>query len=96
MRHVVIGTLEAQRYALFVSHEHPNMQVQFGVFSTTRIGEPWGEFTFSSDRSPNVRDDQPLCTHRYAKKVSYCGDAPASVLLARLRFKCGEDEPTSH
>ncbi|TBU30437.1 hypothetical protein BD311DRAFT_805309 [Dichomitus squalens] len=38
--YLVIGTLKAQDYALFISHEHPNGQVNFNVFSATRNGCP--------------------------------------------------------
>ena len=47
----VIGTLEAQDYALFVSHEHPDGQVDFNVVSAARTGHVWGEFGFSFDLS---------------------------------------------
>ncbi|TBU52516.1 hypothetical protein BD310DRAFT_981788 [Dichomitus squalens] len=38
--YLVIGTLKAQDYALFISHEHPNGQVNFNVFSAMRNGCP--------------------------------------------------------
>ncbi|TBU27843.1 hypothetical protein BD311DRAFT_807345 [Dichomitus squalens] len=38
--YLVIGTLKAQDYALFINHEHPNGQVNFNVFSAMRNGCP--------------------------------------------------------
>ncbi|KAI8992697.1 hypothetical protein BD414DRAFT_481927 [Trametes punicea] len=99
--YLVIGTLEAQDYALFVSHEHPNGQVAFNVFSNTRVGQPWGEFTFSFDLSSSFLGgpsyDEPIGSPQYAQKVSSYGNNGRweSVLLARLRFKPDQTEPTS-
>ncbi|TFK79567.1 hypothetical protein K466DRAFT_570161 [Polyporus arcularius HHB13444] len=100
--YLVIGSLEAQDYALFVSHEHPDGQVDFNVYSATRVGQPWGEFTFSFDLSSSFYggpkyDDEPLADPQYAKKVSSFGNNGRweSVLLARLRFKPDQAEPTS-
>jgi len=42
--YLVIGTLEAQEYALFVSHSHPDGLVRFNVHSGRRPGQPWGAF----------------------------------------------------
>ncbi|KAI0645985.1 hypothetical protein C8Q79DRAFT_1010863 [Trametes meyenii] len=48
----MIGMLEAQDYALFVSHEHSDGQVDsFNVFPAVRTGRPWGEFWFSTELS---------------------------------------------
>ena len=98
---IVIGTLEAQDYALFVSHEHPDGQVNFNVFSATRNGQPWGEFTFSSDLSSSFlggpRYEEPVGAPQYSRKISTSGNNGRwdSVLLARLRFKPDSTEPTS-
>ncbi|RPD55060.1 hypothetical protein L227DRAFT_615708 [Lentinus tigrinus ALCF2SS1-6] len=93
--YLVIGSLEAQDYALFVSHEHPDGQVDFNVFSTTRIGQPWGEFMFSFGREQSPLG--PIANPQYAKKVSKFGNNGRceSVLLARLRFKPDQADPTS-
>ena len=99
----VIGTLEAQDYALFVSHEHPDTQVEFNVFSAVRSGQPWGEFTFASDLTASFQgigpkyDEEVVGTPQYAKKISSYGNNGRweSVLIARLRFKPGQPEPTS-
>ena len=99
----VIGTLEAQDYALFVSHEHPDTQVEFNVFSAVRSGQPWGEFTFTSDLAASFQgigpkyDEEVVGTPQYAKKISSYGNNGRweSVLIARLRFKPDQPEPTS-
>ncbi|KAI9060336.1 hypothetical protein FKP32DRAFT_1656183 [Trametes sanguinea] len=99
--YLVIGTLEAQEYALFVSHEHPDGQVDFNVFSAARTGQPWGEFTFSFDLSSSFLGgpsyDEPIGSPQYAQKVSGYGNSGRweSVLLARLRFRPDQSEPTS-
>ncbi|TBU21950.1 hypothetical protein BD311DRAFT_869668 [Dichomitus squalens] len=100
--YLVIGTLEAQDYALFVSHEHPDGQVNFNVFSATRNGRPWGEFTFSFDISSSFLggpkyEEEPVGAPQYARKISTSGNNGRwdSVLLARLRFKPDSTEPTS-
>ncbi|KAI0742205.1 hypothetical protein C8Q80DRAFT_1186590 [Daedaleopsis nitida] len=102
--YLVIGTLEAQDYALFVSHEHPDSQVDFNVFSATRAGAPWGEFSFAKfDPSallvggPHYDEEEQAGGHQYAQKVSLSGNTGRwdSVLLARLRFKTDQVEPTS-
>ncbi|KAH9915441.1 uncharacterized protein BXZ73DRAFT_106170 [Epithele typhae] len=73
--HFVIGTLEAQDYALFVSHDHPDSQVEFNVFSAMRTGQPWGEFRSSSDLTASFLggdphyDDEPQVTHQYTPKI---------------------------
>ncbi|KAH9886504.1 hypothetical protein C8Q73DRAFT_658100 [Cubamyces lactineus] len=99
--YLVIGTLEAQDYALFVSHEHPDCQVDFNVFAAARAGQPWGEFTFTFDLSSSFLGgpsyDEPVGSPQYAKKISGYGNSGRwdSVLLARLRFKPDQTEPTS-
>ncbi|KAI8992712.1 hypothetical protein BD414DRAFT_412646 [Trametes punicea] len=96
--YLVTGTLEAKEYALFVSHDHPDGQVDFNVFEAPSRGHPWGEFTFSFDRKSTPlgepqEDEQRSLTH--AEKVSKCGDNRwLSLLLARLRFKPDQSEPT--
>ncbi|KAM5539547.1 hypothetical protein V8D89_006656 [Ganoderma adspersum] len=101
--YLVIGTLEAQDYALFVSHEHPDGQVDFNVFSAARAGHVWGEFGFSFDLSTSFLggpkyEEEPIGNPQYARKVSTSGNPGNkwdSVLLARLRFKPDSVEPTS-
>ncbi|KAL1938386.1 hypothetical protein VTO73DRAFT_11626 [Trametes versicolor] len=99
--YLVIGTLEAQDYALFVSHEHPDGQVDFNVFSAARTGQPWGEFSFSFDLSSSFLGgpsyDEPIGNPQWARNISNYGNNGKweSVLLARLRFKPDQAEPTS-
>lgn len=77
--HAVIGTLEAQDYALFVSHDHPDGQVDFNVFAAARTGQAWGEFTFSTDLSssyiggPSYDEPMPAAGPQWARKVSSYG-----------------------
>ncbi len=99
----VIGTLEAQDHALFVSHEHPDGQVDFNVFSAARTGHAWGEFSFSFDLSTSFLggpkyEEEPVGNPQYARKVSTSGNPGNkwdTVLIARLRFKPDSVEPTS-
>ncbi|EIW58351.1 uncharacterized protein TRAVEDRAFT_20381 [Trametes versicolor FP-101664 SS1] len=97
-----LGTLEAQEHALLVSQKHPTGQVHFNVFSAAKAEEPWGKFSFSTDRTlPSVggpnwddsgRTTEPLRTF----KVSSCryGGPWDTVLLSCLRFTSGDTEPT--
>ena len=98
----MIGTLEAQEYALCVSHEHPDGQLDFNVFSATRSGAPWGEFSFSFDLPESFLggpkyEEERVGSPQYAEKVSTFGNNGRweSVLLARLRFKPDQTDPTS-
>ncbi|RPD69755.1 hypothetical protein L226DRAFT_526443 [Lentinus tigrinus ALCF2SS1-7] len=69
------STRTAQDYALFVSHEHPDGQVDFNVFSTTHVGQPWGEFMFSfgRERSPlgPIADPQYAKVSRFGNKLQW-------------------------
>lgn len=97
----VIGTLDAADYALFVSHSHPDGQVNFSVFGAARSGQTWGKFSTSADTTaagagPVYHEEGPGSLS--ASKVSVAkrpGDAWDTVLLARLRFAPDRDEPTS-
>ncbi|KAJ4490744.1 hypothetical protein J3R30DRAFT_3277483 [Lentinula aciculospora] len=97
---LVIGTLDTPEYALFVSHNHPDGQVHFNVFNSSRARQPWG--TFSTDTEtpyefggPSYHEPvsgRPLS----ANKISSQGICPwQTVLIARLRFKPDVSEPTS-
>ncbi|KAI0822902.1 hypothetical protein BC628DRAFT_1421313 [Trametes gibbosa] len=97
---LVVGTLEARDYALFVSHKHPNCQVNFDVFPTAWTGQPWGRFSFerSCSVAGPIYDSAPVEDPQYGCKISNCGSSGSSmdtVLLARLRFEDGQSEPTS-
>lgn len=92
----VVGTLNAADHALFVSHAHPDGQAHFNVYAVPQPGQAWG--TFTCDAAPEVAgpsyEDPPLQSVT-ASKVSGSGDPPKTVLLARLRFKPDEREPTT-
>ncbi|KAI0317882.1 hypothetical protein OF83DRAFT_1171602 [Amylostereum chailletii] len=102
---LVIGTLEAENYGMFVSHSHPDGQVNFNVFTAARAGEAWGEFAPTTAALPSatlsgpVYDGEMFGNIRWANKVSRVrtssnsGKADA-ILLARLRFKPDAAEPT--
>lgn len=96
---LVIGALEARDYGLFVSHDHPYGQVHFNVYTDRRVGQDWGSFSTDSDilaPGPKFNKDDVATVH--ATKISRVRAASDSnvdaVLLARLRFKPDEDEPT--
>ncbi|KZT21885.1 hypothetical protein NEOLEDRAFT_1072805 [Neolentinus lepideus HHB14362 ss-1] len=100
---LVIGTLNAPDWALFVSHHHPNGLVHFNVFSGQKVaGQRWGEFEFDfSDNAlgpgPAYHEDLPDGTQpRFAQKVSSARSGPwDTVVLSRLRFKPDAVEPTA-
>ncbi|THH30137.1 hypothetical protein EUX98_g4033 [Antrodiella citrinella] len=99
--YLVIGTLDAADHALFVSHDHPDGQVNFNVFSGSRVGQPWGQFSTSTDLSssnlsgPVYTEEAP--GYLSASKVSNSRTSGKwdTVLLARLRFPTDRSEPTS-
>ncbi|KAH9924941.1 hypothetical protein B0H21DRAFT_886279 [Amylocystis lapponica] len=98
--YLVIGALEAQDYALFVSHSHPDGQVNFNVYAAPRSGQPWGHFSTTTDLSASlvggpVYADEPVSNVLSASKVSAMRGPWDTVLLARLRFRPDGTEPTS-
>ncbi|CAL1697553.1 unnamed protein product [Somion occarium] len=99
--YLVIGTLDAADYALFVSHNHPDGEVNFNVYSSPKAGKPWGQFSTSTDLSPSVLGG-PVYTeeapgYQSANKVSIVRSSGKwdTVLLAKLRFPPDKSEPTS-
>ncbi|TDL14843.1 hypothetical protein BD410DRAFT_796909 [Rickenella mellea] len=100
--YLIIGTLEAPDYGLFVSHNNPEGQVHFNIFSPPRSGQLWGAFSIDTDASPrpqggpSYHEDVPG-THSWANKVSTVSSSSTwdAVLLARLRFKPDHEDPTS-
>jgi len=101
--HAVIGTLETKDYGLFVSHEHPDGQVHFNVYADRQIGQDWGIFSTDSDVTPvpgpAYHDgDGSNLSSVHATRISRVKAGSETdvdaVLLARLRFKPDEDEPT--
>ncbi|KAF7799186.1 hypothetical protein EIP86_010417 [Pleurotus ostreatoroseus] len=98
---LVIGTLDAQEYALYVSHDHPNGQVNFDVFSSTRPGQVWGKFSTTEGTPPSplgpvYHQETPgaLSAHRVSQ-MKQQGAKWDTVLLAKLRFPPDQEEPTS-
>ncbi|KAF7376375.1 Protein kinase domain-containing protein [Mycena sanguinolenta] len=96
---LVIGTLSAPDYALFVSHKHPDGQAHFNVFSSTKSGQPWGTFTTDTGSElsgPNYHEPS-VSSPLSASKVSTnsTNNVWDTVLIARLRFKPDVLEPTS-
>ncbi|KAL6299815.1 hypothetical protein BKA93DRAFT_569950 [Sparassis latifolia] len=86
--YLVIGTLEAQDYALFVSHSHPDGQVNFSVYAAPRAGQPWGAFSTADAYHPTHGMsgsqvggaagpvyDEPVGSMLSASKVSNAGRA---------------------
>ncbi|KAJ3927538.1 MAG: hypothetical protein NXY57DRAFT_1105715 [Lentinula lateritia] len=96
----VIGSLDTPEYALFVSHNHPDGQVHFNVFNSSKSPQPWGTFTTDTETpfelgGPSYREPVS-CTPTCSNKISPQGSYPwNTVLIARLRFKPDVLEPTS-
>ncbi|KAJ7091133.1 hypothetical protein C8R44DRAFT_412775 [Mycena epipterygia] len=96
---LVIGTLSAPDYALFVSHKHPDGQAHFNVFSSTKSSQPWGTFTTDtgSELAGPCYHEPVVSNPLSASKISSnsTGNVWDTVLIARLRFKPDVLEPTS-
>ncbi|KAG5640616.1 hypothetical protein DXG03_007905, partial [Asterophora parasitica] len=97
--HAVIGTLDAPDYALFVSHNHPDGQMHFNVFSSPINGQPWGAFTTDTEvpselGGPSYDEPDPDSSLS-SSRVSNGGGPWDTVLISRLRFKPDVLEPTS-
>ncbi|KAJ3903739.1 hypothetical protein F5879DRAFT_803026 [Lentinula edodes] len=96
----VIGSLDTPEYALFVSHNHPDGQVHFNVFNSSKSPQPWGTFTTDTETpfelgGPSYREPvscSPICSNKISAQGSYPWN---TVLIARLRFKPDVLEPTS-
>ncbi|TCD62466.1 hypothetical protein EIP91_006836 [Steccherinum ochraceum] len=99
--YLVIGTLDAADYALFVSHNHPDGQVNFNVSSSARAGQEWGRFTTSTDLSASIVGGpvyvEEAPGYSSVSKISTVKTSGKwdTVLLARLRFPPDCTEPTS-
>ncbi|EKM52507.1 uncharacterized protein PHACADRAFT_211755 [Phanerochaete carnosa HHB-10118-sp] len=100
---LVIGTLDAADYALFVSHNHPDGEVDLEVFAKAIPGEAWGKFTTTTDLSASIGPQYSLSGENTPRvdsgsKVSLVkkpGEPWDTVLLAKLRFPTDKEEPTS-
>lgn len=96
----VIGTLDTPDYGLFVNHNNPNGQVHFNVFAAPKDGERWGAFSTDTETTMGgpIYREEVRGQHYSANKVSSVTTSPRqwnTVLLARLRFKSDEEQPTS-
>jgi len=97
---LVIGTLTAPDYALFVSHRHPDGKARFEVFASPRQDHPWGKFNTSTDVTSSMLggphyEEESTTPFSYKAKISVTSAEPwHSLLLARLRFKPDAPEPT--
>ncbi|KAF9481618.1 hypothetical protein BDN70DRAFT_876101 [Pholiota conissans] len=97
---LVISLLQAPHYALFVSHQHPEGQMHFNVFSRAKKGQPWGSFTIddtqvATERNGPNYEESISEEHEHATKISNVNDHPKAVLIGRLRFKPDSSEPTT-
>jgi len=94
---LVVGTLRASNYALFVSHNHPEGHAHFNVFASPKAGQPWGMFTTDSEYegAGPCADAPDESSRQSASKVSSHGGPWDTVLVARLRFKPDNTEPTT-
>jgi abelson tyrosine-protein kinase 1 len=106
--HLVVGSLEAPDYGMFVSHKCPDGQAHFDVFNDRKPGTRWGEFTvdhsdpnrgsFVADASWIEKNQgkgaEKVCSQRCSTNGE-SGKGWNSLILARLRFRPDEDDPTS-
>jgi len=101
---LVLGSLQAQDWGIFVNHSHPDGNVHFNVFSERHVGRDWGVFStdtqLTSSGGPRYQEGSPTAATLSANKVSTRKEAKdaewVSLILARLRFKPDVSEPTSH
>lgn len=98
--YAVIGTLDAAEYALYVSHDHPDGQVDFSVFASTLPGQTWGEFSTRRGTAPapggpvyHQEEQGNLSAHKVSR-MKQPGEKWDTVLLARLRFPPDKEEST--
>ena len=91
---------------MFVSHKSRDGQAHFNMFSDRRNGQKWGEFKTdesmpqeSTVGGPSwIESEEHPIDEVYSTKVSNNGDSAKqwnALILARLRFRPDEDEPTS-
>ncbi|KDQ49984.1 hypothetical protein JAAARDRAFT_186654 [Jaapia argillacea MUCL 33604] len=99
--YLIIGTLDASDYALFVSHHHPDGQFHFNVFASPKPGQHWGRFSMNDPSGAFATSGPSYHTHLpngevpdWASKVSTVKSTEwDTVLLARLRFRPDSDDP---
>ncbi|KAF8889717.1 hypothetical protein CPB85DRAFT_1333584 [Mucidula mucida] len=92
---LVIGTLSAADYALFVSHNHPDGHARFNVLPP-KNNMPWGVIKTDTEIAGGPSYHEPIPGGSISNsKVSRNGSKDVTLLLARLRFKPDGAEPTS-
>lgn len=88
-----------------MSHEHPDGQVHFDAYADRKEDQDWGAFSTDSALTsivpgPAYDGDGLTTLHSvHASKISKVrgggeGEKMDSVLLARLRFRPDEEDPT--
>ncbi|KAF5376728.1 hypothetical protein D9615_007804 [Tricholomella constricta] len=85
---LIVETLTAQDYALFVSSGHAGQEAHFDVKPSPRDGEPWGTFEIPQEKAASPSQRQ------LSSKVSNSGGPSKTILVARLRFQPDVEEPT--
>ncbi|KAF9023560.1 hypothetical protein BDZ89DRAFT_1069806 [Hymenopellis radicata] len=92
---LVIGTLSASDYALFVSHNHPDGHARFNVLPA-KNNMPWGVIKTDTEIVGGPSYHEPIPGGSISNsKVSRNGSKDVTLLLARLRFKPDGTDPTS-
>ncbi|KAJ7210970.1 hypothetical protein C8J57DRAFT_1097970, partial [Mycena rebaudengoi] len=96
---LVIGTLDAPNYALFVNHGNPDGLVHFNVYASPKAGQAWGNFSIDTAAElagPSYQEVVGGADGDSASKVSLAGRPQwDTVLLAVLRFRPDSEDPTS-
>ncbi|KAL5525571.1 hypothetical protein ACEPAG_6907 [Sanghuangporus baumii] len=100
---LVVGTLDAPDYGLFVNHNNPDGQVHFNVYASPKTGQKWGAFAVDTNTLPASLGSGPSWheevpgRHASANKVSEVSPSRPwdTVLLARLRFRPDDDHSTA-
>ncbi|KAH6912074.1 TKL/TKL-ccin protein kinase [Coprinopsis sp. MPI-PUGE-AT-0042] len=86
---LVVGSLQASRYSLYISMNHPSGTVEFSGNSSKR-GKPWGSFSPISIHRSGSSGEGYLAANR----VSEVGASQKALFLAALHFPPNSSEPT--
>ncbi|EAU87796.2 TKL/TKL-ccin protein kinase [Coprinopsis cinerea okayama7 len=86
---LVVGSLQASRYSLLISHNHPSGTVEF-TGNSGKKGRPWGSF------GPISIQGSGSSSERYvtANRVSDSDSSQKALFLAALHFPPDALEPT--
>ncbi|KAF5376723.1 hypothetical protein D9615_007801 [Tricholomella constricta] len=89
---LIVETLTARNYALFVHHGHADQEAHFDVPSSPREGErePWGTFELPQEEATSASQRQLFS--KVSKSTS--GSPSKTILVGRLRFQPDVEEPT--